>query len=104
MRAAILGRMEPTPPGRELLLAAADDDDEPAAPPSSLEARMGRRIAAQRALMGLSAEDLAQHSGLPLARLRAYEAGRRRVTPPDLMRLCDALQVGPACFLDGAAE
>lgn len=54
--------------------------------------------------MGMSLEALAARSGLPLARLRVYEAGLRRVTPSDLLRPCDALQVGPACFLDGAAE
>lgn len=61
----------------------------------SLEARMG----AQRRVMGLSMEMLAQRTGLPLMRLQAYEAGRRRVLAPDLVLLCDTLAVGPAYFL-----
>jgi transcriptional regulator with XRE-family HTH domain len=66
-----------------------------------LEAHMGERIAAQRGLMGLSVEALAKRAGLPLMRVQAYEAGLRRVVAPDLLRLCDALQVGPAYFLAG---
>ena len=62
---------------------------------------MGRRLAASRAIMGLSPEALASRAGLPLARLQAYEAGLRRIPPSDLLRLCDALQVGPAALLDG---
>ena len=50
---------------------------------------------------GLSASGLAKRSGLPLLRLQAYEAGLRRVIPPDLTRLCAALGVGPAAFLAG---
>ncbi len=74
----------------------------PAAP--SLEAHMGKRIAAQRVLFGLSAEALAERAGLPLTRLQAYEAGLCRVDPVDLFRLCAALEVGPACFLDGIPD
>jgi transcriptional regulator with XRE-family HTH domain len=66
-----------------------------------LEANMGRRLAAQRLLLGLSQEALAGRTGLPLLRLQAYEAGLRRILPPDLLRLCDALGIGPAHFLDG---
>lgn len=82
-------------PNQELLLATRP------ASPRSLEAHMGKRIAAQRTLLGLSVEALAERAGLPLLRLQAYEASLRRVVPPDLFRLCDALGVGPACFLDG---
>ncbi len=85
-------------PDQETMLAAR-----PAAAPS-LEAHMGSRIAAQRAVLGLGVEVLAERAGLPLMRLQAYEAGLRRVTPPDLFQLCQALGVGPACFLDGIPE
>lgn len=96
-RSFILRRMKPSRLDREMLLAAR-----PTTP--SLEAYMGKRIAAQRALLGLSMEALAARSGLPLTRLQAYEAGLRRADPADLFRLCQALEVGPACFLDGIPD
>ncbi len=64
----------------------------PAARPAAvlgLEAHMGNQIAAQRALLGLSVEALAECAGLPLMRLHAYEGGLCRVGPDDLLRLCD---------------
>jgi len=33
-----------------------------------------------------------------------YEASLRRVDPADLFRLCAALEVGAACFLDGIPD
>lgn len=70
-------------------------------PSPSLEVHVGKRIAVRRVMLGLSTEALARRTGLPLMRVQAYEAGRRRVVAPDLVRLCDALTVGPAYFLDG---
>ena len=71
---------------------------------SSLEERMGERIKARRELMGFTVEVLARRSGLPLMRLQAYEAGDRRVTPGDLLSLCDALGASPSTFLAGIAD
>jgi transcriptional regulator with XRE-family HTH domain len=69
----------------------------------SLETHMSQRITAQRALLGVTVEALARRTGLPPMRLEAYEAGLRRVTASDLLRLCDALKVGPACLLGNLA-
>lgn len=68
---------------------------------SGIEAHMGKRIATRRGLHGWSVQALAARSGLPVMRLQAYEAGLRRVIPPDLIRLCQALDVLPSYFLDG---
>lgn len=68
-----------------------------------IEAHLGERIAARRNLHGWSLDALAQRSGLPVPRLQAYEAGLQRVVPPDLIHLCQALDVLPSYFLDGLA-
>ena len=70
----------------------------------SMEEHMGARIKARRDLLGLSVAALAKRSGLPLMRLEAYEAGLRRVVPGDLLRLCGALETGPATFLAGVPD
>lgn len=68
-----------------------------------IEAHMGKRIAMRRSLRGWSVQTLAARAGLPVMRLQAYEAGLRRIIPPDLIRLCQALDVLPSYFLDGLA-
>ena len=70
---------------------------------SGIEAHIGERLAECRNRHGWSLETLAERSGLPVLRLQAYEAGLRRVIPPDLIRLCQALNVLPSYFLDGRA-
>ena len=70
----------------------------------SMEEHIGARIKAHRELLGLDVETLAKRSGLPLLRLEAYEAGLRRVVPGDLLRLCEALETGPATFLAGVPD
>lgn len=71
---------------------------------TNLEQHVGMCIATRRDLLGLTREALATRSGLPLMRLQAYEAGIRRVTPGDLIRLCQVLGASPATFLSGIPE
>jgi transcriptional regulator with XRE-family HTH domain len=59
---------------------------------------LGRGLIQARELRGLSPDQLAARSGVPLARLLDYEAGRKVIRLEPLGRLLAALDISPFQF------
>lgn len=54
---------------------------------------MGQRIAARRAILGWTQEDLAEASGVSRGHIAAVEAGTSGLSPSNLFSVADALKV-----------
>lgn len=59
---------------------------------------LGQRLTAARELRNLSPDQLAARSGVPLARLLDYEAGRKVIRLEPLGRLLEVLEISPFQF------
>ena len=62
--------------------------------------RLGKRIRARRAELGMTQLKLAEISGLSQSSISTWEAGRKRPNIDSLVSLRDALGVTPAEFAD----
>lgn len=75
-----------------------------AAPGSTLDALVGRRIAAARHTVGLTVRELAVMLGWPHTTLNNYETGRRPIPLLRLGVIAQALGQPPAAFLVETSE
>ena len=69
--------------------------------PSPAAAHVGARIQALRKERGLSQDQLAAATGINSANIRSYESGRALAALPSLVRLGEALDVGPEQLIEG---
>ena len=63
---------------------------------------LGRRVASARKRAGVTQEELAHRLGVDRTAVAKIEAGRRRVSAPELARLADALGYPMEWFLSGS--
>ncbi len=62
-------------------------------------ATFGERLRAARALYGFTQAQLASHLEMPSAHISHFECDRRLPSIPNLIRLCDALDVSADALL-----
>ena len=92
---------------RENIVAIPADPDDPEDFPVSVagveRARMGRRIRALRARLGLSQEAFAAAYGIPLSSIRQYEIGRN-MPPPAVRAYLRVIDAEPELVARAIAE
>lgn len=71
-------------------------------PPSPIDIEVGRRIRAQRRLLGMSQSALAEKLDLTFQQVQKYEKGTNRVGASRLQRVADCLAVPISHFFDNA--
>jgi len=72
-------------------------------PPSPIDIEVGKRIRAQRRLLGMSQSALAEKLGLTFQQVQKYEKGANRVGASRLQHVADCLGVPISHFFDNAA-
>ncbi|WP_162709777.1 helix-turn-helix domain-containing protein [Rhizobium miluonense] len=71
--------------------------------PSPIDVEVGKRIRAQRRLLGMSQSALAEKLDLTFQQVQKYEKGVNRVGASRLQRVADSLGVPISHFFDNAA-
>jgi transcriptional regulator with XRE-family HTH domain len=69
-------------------------------PPSPIDIEVGKRIRAQRRLLGMSQSALAERLDLTFQQVQKYEKGANRVGASRLQRVADCLNVPISHFFD----
>lgn len=72
-------------------------------PPSPIDVEVGKRIRAQRRMLGMSQSALAEKLGLTFQQVQKYEKGANRVGASRLQHVADCLSVPISHFFDNAA-
>lgn len=70
----------------------------------SLDSQIGRRMRLRRRALGLTQTDVAERIGVRFQQVQKYETGVNRISAVRLFRVCRALDIEPAYFLDGLVE
>jgi len=68
--------------------------------PNSIDAFVGHRIRLRRKALGMDEENLGAALGVPVAQVRRYEQGTRRVCAAQLLAMADVLQVHFTFFFE----
>jgi len=69
--------------------------------PDPIDAHVGARLRARRALLGLTQTALAAKIGVSFQQVQKYERGANRVSASQLWRAAEALQVELTYFFEG---
>jgi len=91
-------------------MAASRQEEEPVQDiptrklPSPIDVEVGRRIRAQRRLLGMSQSALAEKLGLTFQQVQKYEKGTNRVGASRLQRVADCLGVPISHFFDNSVS
>jgi len=67
------------------------DDTSYRATADALYGRLGKKVAKVRAFQGLTQAELAKRSGVSLSQVKRLEAGKRRLTVLNLIKIANAL-------------
>ena len=67
---------------------------------NSIEGKIGRNLTSLRVAKGESASGLAAASGVAEERIRWAEDGLLRLSPEELLAICDVLDVTPSQLID----
>jgi transcriptional regulator with XRE-family HTH domain len=65
---------------------------------ASIDAHVALRLRRKRLERGFSQAHVATYLTITVSELESYEAGANRVSPENMLRLCDLFQVVPSYF------
>ncbi len=69
-----------------------------------IDIEIGQRIRAQRSMLGVSQEKLAEGCDLTFQQIQKYETGRNRVSISRLVQIADILDVSVETFTNGLGD